>query len=330
MISKVKESIEAVTAQGDPFAESNKYIMGPRPPPSRCHTEAFLFMRSSALQRRRFVVEQEEEISDDRVSLLRKEEEGQVVPEWTSRVERLNYQMTVAETRVQELDTLHRALLSRPGIEDADVEERNIQRLTQETTALFSAAQRQLVELQRYSQRLRGREKLVLGNIVAALVARLQEVTESFRGSQGSYLRKVEAREKQSNQYFSTFQGEEEEEDDGLLVAGASSWSQQDVIMMEDQSKLLRKREQEITSIVQSIQDLNTIFKELATMVSEQGEMVDRIDVNIENASIKVDEGLRQLQQAHKHQKNNRKMKCIMCLAPSLIILLLVLIVVKS
>merc|ERR1711934_244465 len=150
-----------------------------------------------------------------------------------------------------------------------------------------------------------------------------------FRGSQGSYLRKVEPREKQSSQYFSTFQGEEEEEDDGLLVAGAS-WSQQDVILMEDQSKLLRKREQEITSIVQSIQDLNTIFKELATMVSEQGEMVDRIDVNIENASIKVDEGLRQLQQAHKYQKANRKMKCIMCLAPTLILLLLVLIVVKS
>jgi len=303
--------------------------MGPRPPPSRCHTEAFLFMRSSALQRRRFVTEQEEEFNDDRVSLLRKEEEGQEAPEWASRVERLNYQMTVAEARVAELDTMHRALLSRPGMEDGDAEERNIQRLTQETTALFSAVQRQLGELQKYSQRLRSREKLVVGNIVAALVARLQEVAERFRGSQGSYLRKVEAREKQSSQYFSTFQGEEEEEDDGLLVAGAS-WSQQDVILMEDQSKLLRKREQEITSIVQSIQDLNTIFKELATMVSEQGEMVDRIDVNIENASIKVDEGLRQLQQAHKHQKANRKMKCIMCLAPTLILLLLVLIVVKS
>ena len=304
--------------------------MGPRPPPSRCHTEAFLFMRSSALQRRRFVTEQQEEFSDDRVSLLRKEEEWQQAPEWTCRVERLNYQMTVAETKVGELDTMHRALLSRPGIEDGNAEERNIQRLTRETTELFSAVQRQLVELQKYTQRLRGREKLVVSNIVSALVARLQDVAERFRGSQGGYLRKVEAREKQSSQYFSTFQGEEEDEgDDGLLVAGAS-WSQQDVILMEDQSKLLRKREQEITSIVQSIQDLNTIFKELATMVAEQGEMVDRIDVNIENANIKVDEGLKQLQQAHRYQKNNRKMKCIMCLAPTLILLLLVLIVVKS
>ena len=40
-----------------------------------------------------------------------------------------------------------------------------------------------------------------------------------------------------------------------------SGWQQQDVIMMEENSKFLRRREQEITSVVQSIQDLNTIFK---------------------------------------------------------------------
>ena len=34
--------------------------------------------------------------------------------------------------------------------------------------------------------------------------------------------------------------------------------------------RFLRKREQEISSIVQSIEDLNTIFKDLAQMVSEQ------------------------------------------------------------
>ena len=37
---------------------------------------------------------------------------------------------------------------------------------------------------------------------------------------------------------------------------------------MEDQDRSIRRRDQEIGNIVQSIQDLNTIFKELATMVS--------------------------------------------------------------
>ena len=54
-------------------------------------------------------------------------------------------------------------------------------------------------------------------------------------------------------------------QDDGLMAfdntGPGSGWQQQDVIMMEENSKFLRRREQEITSVVQSIQDLNTIFK---------------------------------------------------------------------
>ena len=285
-------------------------------------------MRTSGLQRRRYTGEQEDDGGDDRVSLLRREEEGERgAPGWVSKVEGLNYMMTRVEGRVAELASLHIKHLSRPGLEDGDQEERAIQKLTQEITSLFSTAQKQLAALQAISRSLRGRQMLVVGNIVQALVARLQEITENFRSSQGNYLRRVEAREQRSSQYFTSLQGEE---DDGLLVEEQGSWSQQDVIEMEDHSKTIRRREEEIRSIVQSIQDLNTIFKDLAGMVQEQGEMVDRIDVNIENAGIKVEEGLKQLQQASKYQASNRKMKCILCLGPSLILLLLILILVKS
>ena len=305
--------------------------MGARAPPSRSHTEAFLFMRTSGLQRRRFATEQEEgeQYGDDaRVSLLRGEEgEGGLVPDWAGRVEGLNYQITRVEGKVGELATLHTKHLSRPGLEEGDQEERTIQRLTLEITGLFGTAQKQLVALQGVSRGLGGRERLVVANIVTSLVVRLQEITERFRASQGGYLRRVEAREQRSSQYFSTFQGE----DDGLLVEeSGGGWSQQDVVLVEDQGRIIRQREQEIANIVQSIQDLNTIFKDLAGMVSEQGEMVDRIDYNIEHAGIKVEEGLKQLQQASKHQAKNRKMKCILCLGPGLVVLLLILILVKS
>ena len=117
------------------------------------------------------------------------------------------------------------------------------------------------------------------------------------------------------------------EEDDGLMT---EYWTKQDMMQLNDQTNYLTKRDQEIKDIVQSIQDLNTVFKELAGMVSEQGEMVDRIDYNIENTGIKVEEGLKQLQKASKHQQKNFKMKCIFCMAPSLILLLLLLILIKS
>jgi len=297
--------------------------MACRPGPSRSHTEAFLFMRGAASQRRRFASAQDE-WSDDRVSLLRAEEGEGGAPPWVPRVEGLNYMMTRIEGKVAELASLHLHHLSRPGMEEGGEEEKIIQRLTGDATTLFGAAQKQVVEVQSMAKRVRGRERVVVTNIVTALVVRLQELTERFRSSQGGYLRRMEAREERSSQYFATFQGE----DDGLLVEAA--WSQQDVLLMEDQGRVLRRREEEISNVVRSIQDLNTIFKELATMVAEQGEVVDRIEVSIEAAGAKVEDGLEQLKQAAKHQKSNRKMQCILCLGPSLVLLILVLVWVKS
>ena len=48
--------------------------------------------------------------------------------------------------------------------------------------------------------------------------------------------------------------------------------------------------------------DVNTIFKDLATMVHEQGEMVDSIEANVETTSVRVHEGTEQLRQAETYK----------------------------
>jgi len=304
-------------------------------PPNRSHLEAFCFMRTSRLQRARFADQGGggDECQDDaRVSLLRREdrvEEGVIAPAWAGKVEGLNYQISRVEGKVMELDSLHQRHLSRPTMDEADQEEARISKLTAETTQQFVQCQKQLKSLQNSCKNIKGSQQVVVRNIVINLVGRLQEITEKFRSSQGNYLRKVEAREKRNNQYFTSLP-DPEPEDDGLLVGTNSGWNQQDMLVMEENTKAIRRREQEINSIVQSIQDLNTIFRDLAAMVTEQGEVVDRIDYNIENTSIKVEHGLEQLKKASKYQKNNRKMKCILILALTLIFLLFLLVLLKS
>ena len=71
-------------------------------PPNRSHLDAFCFMRTSRLQRKRFPAGDQgggmDDFQDDaRVSLLRREEkleEGVVAPAWAGRVEGLNYQIS--------------------------------------------------------------------------------------------------------------------------------------------------------------------------------------------------------------------------------------------
>ena len=48
--------------------------------------------------------------------------------------------------------------------------------------------------------------------------------------------------------------------------------------------------------------DVNTIFKDLATMVHEQGEMVDSIEQNVESATVRVQEGTAQLSMAETYK----------------------------
>ena len=50
------------------------------------------------------------------------------------------------------------------------------------------------------------------------------------------------------------------------------------------------------------IGDVNTIFKDLATMVHEQGEVVDSIEGNVEEAAVSVTEGADQLRQAERYK----------------------------
>ncbi len=52
---------------------------------------------------------------------------------------------------------------------------------------------------------------------------------------------------------------------------------------------------------------MNTIFKDLATLVHEQGEMVDSIEENVSSAQIRVQEGADQLRMAERYKVKNLK-----------------------
>lgn len=51
------------------------------------------------------------------------------------------------------------------------------------------------------------------------------------------------------------------------------------------QEELIQEREQEIRGIEQGITELNEIFRDLGTMVTEQGVMIDNIEQNVSNAA---------------------------------------------
>lgn len=60
----------------------------------------------------------------------------------------------------------------------------------------------------------------------------------------------------------------------------------------------LRARDHEITEIAKSIASLAELFKDLATLVIDQGTLLDSVEYNIEQTSVHVAEAVTELKLA--------------------------------
>jgi len=95
----------------------------------------------------------------------------------------------------------------------------------------------------------------------------------------------------------------------------------------EEQLVELRQREEAIRQLETDILDVNQIFRELATLVHDQGDTIDSIEANIESSSIRVTQGTEQLRKASGYQTSARKKQCIMFGAGAVILLFLILVI---
>uniref|UniRef100_A0A674CSU3 Syntaxin 16 n=1 Tax=Salmo trutta TaxID=8032 RepID=A0A674CSU3_SALTR len=269
-------------------------------------TDAFLLMRNNAIQNRQILAEQ---LADDRMALvsgISLDPEAAVgvtkrlPPKWVDGVVEIQYEITRVRQKMKELAALHDKHMNRPTLDDSSEEEHAIEITTQEITQMFHRCQRAVTGLQTRCGHCTEQEERLLRNVVSSLAGSLQDLSTNFRHTQSSYLKRNMA------PFWDGFT------DDQLVLV------EQNTVMVEE-------REREVRQIVQSITDLNEIFRDLAGMVVEQGTVLDRIDFNVEQSCVKTDEGLKQLQKAEQYQKKNRKMLVILILTVIVVVLILIL-----
>ena len=75
--------------------------------------------------------------------------------------------------------------------------------------------------------------------------------------------------------------------------------------MMDNSKQVLKKRDTELNKLLNSVNDLAGIFKDMQVLVMEQGSILDRIDYNIDVASTNVVKGKNSLIKANDYHKNN-------------------------
>ncbi|ORY87047.1 t-SNARE, partial [Protomyces lactucae-debilis] len=76
---------------------------------------------------------------------------------------------------------------------------------------------------------------------------------------------------------------------------------------------LIEERESEIQNIEQGITELNEIFRDLGTMVHQQGDLVDSIEANVDNTAVQTQMASTELAKAQRYQRKSRnRMLCLL------------------
>mmetsp|Transcript_5878 Transcript_5878/g.9552 ORF Transcript_5878/g.9552 Transcript_5878/m.9552 type:complete len:310 (+) Transcript_5878:43-972(+) len=85
----------------------------------------------------------------------------------------------------------------------------------------------------------------------------------------------------------------------------------------------IQERHKDFTKLEQSLKELHQLFLDMSILVESQGELLDQIEVNVNNAVGNSSVAVKELHTARKRQISAGKMKC--CIITTIIVVLLIL-----
>lgn len=181
----------------------------------------------------------------------------------------------------------------------------------------------------------------VLDNFKRTYAARVQEQSLKFRNLQNNYIKFLRDDEDEFDALLSPSSPngadgidnesrllEVNEPSDSMLSQQQQRQHQQQQSYQQGDSLLMLQREREISNLAMGILEILTIFKEMESLVVEQGSLLDRIDYNLQNTVQDLKLSDKELIKAKQYQKRSTKCKLIFLL--SLVVLaLFILVLVK-
>lgn len=280
-------------------------------------------------------------------------------PDWVNDADQVETCLAEITQQMSDLQSMHAQRIGSVFGRDLADMEMLIERKTSNITDQFRVAERLLQKVGYATRRSGGQEATVGANVQRryvssflfsllcrncclincltnicfeySLAKQLQELSVTFRQSQRRYLAEVQAQKSGGlvpDSKFGLLNFDAPMLDGRDANGGESSFfTAQQLAVVDDLTSAVQSRDEEIIKIAQSIEELGTIFKELAVLVIDQGTILDRIDYNMEAVVESTKTGIQQLEKAEKSQRNARPLRCIVCLSLTIFALLTILII---
>ncbi|KAK4751117.1 hypothetical protein SAY87_004599 [Trapa incisa] len=245
-----------------------------------------------------------------------------LLPAWVDFSEEIAANVQSARIKMVELGKAHAKALM-PSFGDGKEDQRLIESLTQEITDLIKRSDKNLQRL--YSPGT-SEDSNLRKNVQRSLGTQLQGLSIELRKKQSAYLNRLkQQKEGQDGADFEmNFIGTRSRTDDD--DSDDMGFNEHQMDRLKKSEAITVEREREIQQVVESVNELAEIMKDLSYLVIDQGTIVDRIDYNVQNVASTVEKGLKELQKAERSQKQGRMVKCATVLVIMCFVMLVLLI----
>lgn len=235
-------------------------------------------------------------------------------PRWLDTTEEIDDLLRKIQRLTKVLEPMHKKH-ALPGFEDRTAEEKEIERLTSQITTLFHKCSNLIKKVEKAASSGRDVDRIMSRNVTQAIAAKVSTENGKFRKGQSAYLARLRGRPSVNRP---AVQENRRASDGSDLERGQGTEVQAQAVAQKSRGgryeNEITRREQEIDEIARSITEVADIFKDLNTMVIDQGTMLDRIDYNIENMHVSMQAASKELVKAENYQVRTRKRKLMLLL----------------
>ncbi|KAK8689357.1 hypothetical protein V6N13_088078 [Hibiscus sabdariffa] len=218
-------------------------------------------------------------------------------PAWVDVSEEIATYVQRARAKMVELGKAHAKALM-PSFGDGIEDQRNIENLTNEITNLLKRSEKRL---QKLSATGPSEDSNVRKNVQRQLATDLQNLSMELRKKQSTYLKRLRQQLEEGSDMEMNLNGnrpkeEDDDLDDLMLNEYQMAKLKQSEAYTVEREREIQQASSALLTVVESVNELAQIMKDLSVLVIDQGTIIDRIDYNIQNVATTVEEGLKQLQ----------------------------------
>jgi len=247
-------------------------------------------------------------------------------PEWVDHAERADEELKEIKKQIDHLAKAQQRRLELPEKHhDTRAREQDVEAVSSHVSTLIRCCEQTIHQIRAVGKKEGLLDDEFRQNMQRNLASQLQQVSKLCREQQKTYM--AELKRKSSGPSAVP----EASNPDPMLGATASGGvqMQEQLTELDEMEVIAAQRSSEIAQIASSVVELNRIFKDLASLVIDQGTVLDRIDFNTEKIYQRSDEAKGQLHQAVKRKKesDSRAWKCLLVWGAADLILLIVLLV---